>query len=160
MDWNPKNFHKKLGKLLLVVFMMLSLLGFASQNAPAIELFSSGMATPETISPAPSSAYGGQYSNYYFIPDPGRTSGAPSDLTNVWKVNKTTGAASIFSHPTNTTTVGGLFLPSGWGDYSNKFMTVGSKYFGTPIFTAAAFLTSTTRTAVALLRLPFKEYLV
>jgi hypothetical protein len=34
---------------------------------------------------------------------------------------------------TNTTTVGGLFLPSGWGDaYSNKFMTVGWKNYGTP----------------------------
>jgi hypothetical protein len=47
-------------------------------------------------------------------------------------VDKTSGTTTLFSHPTNTTTVGGLFLPSGWGDYSNKFMTVGFTNFGTP----------------------------
>jgi hypothetical protein len=126
IEWNSSG---RLKQRSLLVVLVLSLLVFVSQNVFAIELLASGMSTPETISPA-NNAYGGQYSNYYFIPDPGRTSGFPSDLTNVWKVNKTTGAASVFSHPTNTTTVGGLFLPGGWGDYSNKFMTVGWQNFG------------------------------
>ena len=120
----------KLKKLSLVAFIVLSVVAFGSQNLPAMDLLASGMATPETISPA-NGAYGGAFSNYYFVPDPGRTSGVPTDLTNVWKVDKTSGATTLFSHPTNNTTLGGLFLPSGWGDYSNKFMTVGFTNFGT-----------------------------
>jgi hypothetical protein len=122
---------RKLKKLSLVLFTALSVVVFGSQQVPAIDLLASGMATPETISPA-NGAYGGLFSDSYFVPDPGRTSGVPTDLTNVWTVNKTTGALTLFSHPTNTTTVGGLFLPGGWGDYSNKFMTVGFTNFGTP----------------------------
>jgi hypothetical protein len=120
----------KLKRLSLVVFIVLAVAGLNIPKVSAIELLASGMSTPETISPA-KGAYEGSYDGYYFVPDPGRTSGVPTDLTNVWKVNKATGVVSLFSHPTNTTTTGGLFLPDGWGDYSYKFMTVGWKNFGT-----------------------------
>jgi hypothetical protein len=115
-----------LAKWLAGVFFLIGGLVLVQGEAAAFTNFSTGMLTPETISPA-NSAYGGRYDNYYFVPDPGRVSGNPAQ-TNIWLVPKTGGSPLIFS-PTsgslNSTTVGGTFLPSGWGTSSNKFMTVG-----------------------------------
>ena len=47
----------KLKKLSLVVFIVLSVVVFGSQQVPAIEFFAGGMTTPETISPAPGGAF-------------------------------------------------------------------------------------------------------
>ena len=133
-----------LKKLSWVVCLVLSVLIFGSQEVPAIELFTGkigsggiAMLTPETISPVPTGAYGGIYDNSYFVPDPGRTTGAPAG-SNIWIVPKGPGLFSQFSPTTmamNGSTVGGLFLPSGWGaggQDGNKFMTVGWQNFGTP----------------------------
>lgn len=116
-----------LTKWLAVVMILIAGLALGHGKAAALINFSEGMLTPETISP-PNGAYNGQYDNYYFVPDPGRTSGDPTQ-SKIWLVHKAGGTPSVFSPTTgtlNTTTVGGLFLPGiGWGNDSNKFMTVG-----------------------------------
>ncbi len=118
--------NSTLSKFLAMFIFLAAGLAFGQGKAAALTNFSTGMLTPETISPA-NGAYGGAYDDYYFVPDPGRVSGNPAQ-TKVWLVPKASGNPLVFS-PTsgtlNTTTVGGVFLPSGWNSYSNKFMTVG-----------------------------------
>jgi hypothetical protein len=101
----------------------------APADAFAITILASGMATPETISPVPTGAYGGAFDGKYFVPDPGRVSGVSTNSV-VWVVDSVTGAKSTFAPKTqqmNASTVGGLFLPndSYWGENAGKFLTVG-----------------------------------
>lgn len=104
-----------------------------SPAAFAFELFSSGMLTPETISPTPEGAYGGAFNNTYFIPDPGRVSADPFGST-IWAVPMSGGAPSVFvsgaTTPLSVSTVGGLFLPDTpyWGSHAGKYITVGYKW--------------------------------
>jgi hypothetical protein len=113
-------------RLRLFVFG-LGILLLLCQPVSALELFSSGMQTPETISPVPTGTYGGVYDGKYFVPDPGRISGDPS-VSTIWVVSS--GASSVFAPTTqafNTSTVGGLFLPDVgyWGSNAGKYLTVG-----------------------------------
>ena len=80
-----------------------------------IQIFSTGgYGTPETISLAPSGF--GQYGGFYFIPD--------ARLGQIWVVPEAGGPPAPFLTETfpPTSLIGGLFLPSGWGDNSGKFL--------------------------------------
>jgi hypothetical protein len=115
-------------RLRLIVFG-LGILLLLCQPVSALQVFSEGMQTPETISPVPQGTYGGAYDGKYFVPDPGRISGDPS-VSKIWVVSS--GASSVFAPTTlafNASTVGGLFLPAGayWGGSAGKYVTVGWK---------------------------------
>lgn len=115
----------------------LFLLGGFGQ-AEAFQLFSSGMQTPEIISPVPAGSYGGVHDGNYFVPDPGRTSGSTESI--IWKVPVSGGTPSKFvtyeTQTMNASTVGGLFLPTGpyWGANAGKYLTVGWQAVGTDRF--------------------------
>jgi hypothetical protein len=119
---------KTIPVLRLIVCLLLTLsLGFPVGQAQALELFSSGMLTPETISPVPAGVYNNIFSGY-FVPDPGRVTGSTD--SKVWIVPLNGGTPTRFAPttiPMNASTVGGLFLPSGsyWGSYGGKYLTVG-----------------------------------
>jgi len=89
--------------------------------ASGLQLFSTGMQTPETISPGQ-----GAYSAGYYVPDPGRS---PGDLTqaNIWAVPAGGGAPTAFGGSLSAHPVGGLFLPDGpyWGANAGKLLVVG-----------------------------------
>ena len=92
-------------------------LGLSFPAAAQIQVLSSGgYVTPETISLAPSGfgAYGGSY----VIPD--------ASTSNIWVFPATGGPPTTFLHnaiePVDDTIIGGLFLPSGWGNDSGKFL--------------------------------------
>ena len=106
-----------LRKPLLVVLEVLLILLIATP-AFSLSIFSEGMSVPETISKAPSDfgAYGGQY----FVPDPNPT----GDKSTIWRIDPQ-GEQAQFSDNSDYFTVGGLFLPEGWGDLSGYFLTVG-----------------------------------
>jgi len=113
-------------RLRLIVFG-LGILLLLCQPVSALQVFSEGMQTPETISPVPPGTYGGAYDGKYFVPDPGRITGDPS-VSKIWVVGS--GAPSVFAPTTqafNASTVGGLFLPAGdyWGANAGKYLTVG-----------------------------------
>jgi hypothetical protein len=113
----------------LALALATGLSAMAPADAFAITILASGMATPETISPVPTGAYGGAFDAKYFVPDPGRVSGVPTNSV-VWVVDAATGGTSTFAPktlPMSATTVGGLFLPNNtdWGTYAGKYLTVG-----------------------------------
>jgi hypothetical protein len=115
-------------RLRLIVFG-LGILLLLCQPVSALEIFSSGMQTPETISSVPQGTYSGAYDGKYFVPDPGRTSGDPS-VSKIWVVGSSGGSPTAFaptSQTFNATTVGGLFLPNNsyWGANAGKYLTVG-----------------------------------
>ena len=68
----------------------------AAASAGAMNIYSAGMVTPETISPVPTGVYGGVYNDGYFIPDPGR---GPTDTDNwkVWYVPAGGGVPQVFA---------------------------------------------------------------
>lgn len=93
-------------------------LGLSFPAAAQVQIFSTGggYGTPETISLVPGGfgAYGGSY----FIPD--------AATSNIWIVPATGGPPTAFLAgpigPGGESIIGGLFLPSGWGDDSGKFL--------------------------------------
>ncbi len=89
-------------------------LGLSFPATAQIQVFSTGgYVTPETISLAPSGfgAYGGSY----FIPD--------ASTGNIWILPATGGPPAAFlTPPTGVSVIGGIFLPSGWGPDSGKFV--------------------------------------
>jgi hypothetical protein len=103
----------KIGVTSLALVMVLAAL--PPSATAQIQIFSTGQyGTPETISLAPSGfgAFGGQY----FIPD--------ARLNNIWIVPITGGPPTAFlAAPIEGASVtGGLFLPSGWGGNSGRFL--------------------------------------
>jgi hypothetical protein len=104
------------------LFSAFILTGTVKAQTPPITVFSAGMVTPESITPAPSDF--GAYGDQYFIPDAGRPGvGDPK----IWTVPASGGSPSLFvNNPSGTASSGGLFLPSsGWGTLSGKFLAVG-----------------------------------
>jgi hypothetical protein len=84
-----------------------------------IQIFSTGQyGTPETISRAPIGF--GSFGGEYFIPD--------ARLDIIWVVPATGGSPTKFAD-TGGIALGGLFLPSDWGDYSGKFLLNGNGAF-------------------------------
>jgi hypothetical protein len=119
---------KLLAKWTFAVVLVASFSMLSCQSASAMDIFSQGMQTPETISLVPAGAYGGLYDGKYFVPDPGRISGNPTQST-IWIVGPGP-VPEIFSpttQPLNAATVGGLFLPNDayWGTNAGKYLTVG-----------------------------------
>jgi hypothetical protein len=93
---------------------MLLVFGLAP-DARAIHIFSTGMKVPESISLAPDGF--GSLGGSYLIPDfVGNT---------IWDVPNAGGAPSVFASDTSSRFLGGLFLPTGWGASSGKYMAVG-----------------------------------
>ena len=94
---------------------------FGSQAVPAMEILSSGMMTPETISPSM-----GSYPSGYLVPDATRQSTDPSQAV-IWAVPAGGGNPTPFVQNLNVVPVGGLFLPNStyWGDNAGKYLTVG-----------------------------------
>ena len=93
----------------------------ASSAAAQIQTFSTGYGTPETISLAPS-GFGAFGDNFYFIVD--------AHTHGIWAVPVTGGTPIEFANmgPSFIPT-GGLFLPSGWGDFSGRFLIDGNFVF-------------------------------
>jgi hypothetical protein len=107
----------KIGVTSLALVMVLAVM--PPPATAEIHIFSTGQyGTPETISLAPSGfgAFGG---GYYFIPD--------ARLGQIWVVPITGGPPTpFFATPLGLNRlIGGLFLPSGWGDNSGQFLTAG-----------------------------------
>jgi len=92
-----------------------------SSVAQAVDVFSQGMAFPQTISQVPE--WFGSCEGDYLVPDPlGK---------NVWRVPQSGGPADVFSDLSSfgagVLPMGGLFLPeTGWGSQSGRFLIVAS----------------------------------
>jgi hypothetical protein len=98
------------------------LMSFAVSVAPArggLTVFSSGMKIPETVSQAPDGF--GSLGGEYLIPD--------SRANTIWLVPHDGGAPTVFATDPSPRIPGGIFLPSGWGDNSGKYLSV---FEGTP----------------------------
>ena len=107
------------------VLFGLSLLALMAgpRMAAAVTVFSSGMVTPETISPAPAAF--GSFGGSYFVPD---FNGLSSDTANqkIWIVPQAGGGPTVFTTNLNSVLLGGLFLPTtGWGALSGDYLTTG-----------------------------------
>jgi hypothetical protein len=94
--------------------VLISLIIPVAQTRAGLAIFSSGMKTPETISEAPAGfgTLGGQY----LIPD--------IRSNTIWLVPHDGGAPSIFATDPAPRLPGGLFLPSGWGANSGKYLSL------------------------------------
>jgi hypothetical protein len=99
-----------------------------SQSTPAspIEVFSTGMIQPETLSPAPDNFAG--HGGDYFVPDFG---GSVSANSKIWIVPKTGGAPTQFAATPDAFYRGGTFLPSNWGTMAGDFVATGLSSDGT-----------------------------
>lgn len=90
-----------------------------SFTARAVEVYTSGLTFPETLSQAPDGF--GSYVGDYFVPDPG--------AQKLWWISQGTGTAVEFADfatfGPKVQPMGGVFLPdSGWGNQSGNFLTV------------------------------------
>jgi hypothetical protein len=110
-----------LRKLVLVCCLSLLMVAFGSQAVPAMEIFSSGMLTPETIS-----ASIGGYPGAYLIPDATRQSTDPTQGA-IWAVPADGNNPTKFATNLNVLPIGGLFLPNStyWGTAAGEYLTVG-----------------------------------
>lgn len=96
--------------------LMMILAAMPPSATAEVQIFSTGeYGFPETISLAPSGF--GAFGGHYFIPD-ARNPGADK----IWVVPVTGGPPAPFFNATGGR--GGLFLPSGWGEFSGKFLVV------------------------------------
>ena len=99
---------------------------FSQSSASAIEVFSTGMIQPETLSPAPDAFAG--HGGDYFVPDFG---GSVPANSKIWIVPKTGGAPTQFVATPDAFYRGGTFLPSNWGTMAGDFVATGFSSDGT-----------------------------
>ena len=114
----------KISRGLVAVGILTVLLNQSS--ASPIEIFSTGMVQPETITPAPDNFAG--HGGDYFVPDFG---GSVSSNSKIWIVPQAGGAPTQFVATPDAFYRGGTFLPSNWGTMAGDFAATGLSTDGT-----------------------------
>ncbi len=112
---------------LMIMMVALASVGFGSNRADAMTIFSTSpnYKSPETISLAPASfgAFGGDY----FIPDFNHAALGG----HIWSVPSAGGPPVSFATNSDYKALGGMFLPeTGWGANSGRFLATGSDASG------------------------------
>jgi hypothetical protein len=75
------------------------------------------MGVPEAIVQVPSGGPFNALTGDFLVPD--------ATLQKIWRVPQNGGAPATFSFELGISAIGGLFLPSNWGDNTGKFLTSG-----------------------------------
>jgi hypothetical protein len=120
------SFAAQLRKALCLVAVPLLGVILCRSTASAIEVFSTGMVQPETISQAPDNFAG--HGGDYFVPDFG---GAIPANSKIWIVPQAGGAPTQFVATPDAFYRGGTFLPSSWGTMAGDFAATGLSSDGT-----------------------------